>query len=178
MNAEIKTVEVHISNDGRPKMAKIGDYWSEKHTREIIDLLKEYQDVFTRDYKDFKGIVEEMGEIKIYLIPGAKPIKKRPYKLAHKYKEMVQKEIKNMLAAGIIYPIYKAEWASPMVVQPKKQEPKKLRICVDLRGLNKLTVTDPFPTPFADEILNEVAGHECYSFTDGFSGHNQVPIAK
>ena len=50
MNAEIKTVEVHISNDGRPK---IGDYWSEKHTREIIDLLlKEYQDVFTRDYKD------------------------------------------------------------------------------------------------------------------------------
>ena len=48
MNAEIKTVEVHISNDGRPK---IGDYWSEKHTREIIDLLKENQDVFTRDYK-------------------------------------------------------------------------------------------------------------------------------
>ena len=52
MNAGIKTVEVHISNDGRPKMAKIGDYWSEKHTREIIDLLKEYQDVFTRDNKD------------------------------------------------------------------------------------------------------------------------------
>ena len=53
MNAEIKIVEVHISNDGRPKMAKIGDYWSEKHTREIIELLlKEYQYVFTRDYKD------------------------------------------------------------------------------------------------------------------------------
>ena len=37
---------------------------------------------------------------------------------------------------------------------------------------------DPFPTPFANEILNEVAGHECYSFIDGFSGYNQVPIAK
>ena len=28
------------------------------------------------------------------------------------------------------------------------------------------------------KILNEVAGHECYSFTDGFSRYNQVPIAK
>lgn len=83
-----------------------------------------------------------------------------------------------MLAAGIIYPIDKAEWENPMVVQPKKHDPKKLRICVDFRGFNKLTVTDPFPTPFIDEIINEVAGHKCYSFTDGFSGYNQVPIAK
>jgi hypothetical protein len=83
-----------------------------------------------------------------------------------------------MLAAGIIYPIEKAEWESPMVVQPKKHDPKKLRICVDFRGLNKLTLTDPFPTPFVDEIINEVTGHECYSFTYGFSGYNQVPIAK
>ena len=65
-----------------------------------------------------------------------------------------------------------------MVVQPKKHDPKKLRVCVDYRWLNKATKTDPFPTPFADEILNEVAGHECYSFIEGFSGYNQVPIAK
>ena len=62
----------------------------------------------------------------------------------------------------------------PTVVQPKKHDPKKLRICVDFRWLNRATLTDPFPTPFADEILNEVVGHECYSFTNGFSGYNQV----
>jgi hypothetical protein len=45
-------------------------------------------------------------------------------------------------------------------------------------GLNKLTITDPFLTSFTDEIINEVIGHECYSFTDDFSGYNQVPIAK
>ena len=83
-----------------------------------------------------------------------------------------------MLTAGIIYHVDQSEWASPMVVQPKKHDPKKLRVCVDYRWLSKATKTDPFPTPFADEILNEVAGHECYSFTDGFSGYNQVPIAK
>ena len=65
-----------------------------------------------------------------------------------------------------------------MVVQPKNHDPKKLRVCVDYRCLNKATKIVPFPTPFADENLNEVAGHECYSFTDGFLGYNQVPIAK
>ena len=83
-----------------------------------------------------------------------------------------------MVAAGIIYPIDQSEWASPMVVQPKKHDPTKLRICVDFRELNKVTLTNPFPTPYVDEILNEVVGHEFYSFTNGFSGYNQVPIAK
>jgi hypothetical protein len=39
-------------------------------------------------------------------------------------------------------------------------------------------VSDPFPTSFVDEIINEVTGHECYSFNDEFLGYNQVPIAK
>jgi hypothetical protein len=76
MNAEIKTTEFDISIDDRPKMARIVDYWSDKQTMEIVDLLKEYQDVFEFDYKDLKGSVQEMGEMKIELIPSAKPIKK------------------------------------------------------------------------------------------------------
>ena len=116
--------------------------------------------------------------MKIDTKPDVRPVKKRPYKLAHKYKEIVKKEIDNMLAASIIYPIDQSEWVSPMVVQPKKHDPTKLRICVDFRELNKVTLIDPFPTPYAHEILNEVAGCERYSFTDGFSSYNQVPIAK
>ena len=65
-----------------------------------------------------------------------------------------------------------------MVVQPKKHDPKKVRVCVDFRWLNKVTLIDPFPTPFVDDIINKVVFHECYSFTDGFLGYNQVPIAK
>ena len=108
--------------------------------------------------------------MKIDIKPNAQPVKKRLYKLAHKYKEIVKKEIDNTLAVGIIYPINQLEWASPMFIQPKKHDPTKLRICVDFRELKKVTLTDPFPTPYADEILNEVAGHECYSFTDRFLG--------
>jgi hypothetical protein len=83
-----------------------------------------------------------------------------------------------MLSSCIIYPINKGEWESPMVVQPKKHDPKKLIICIDFRGLNKQILMDLFPTPFIDKIINEVVGHECYSFIDVFSGYNQVPIAK
>jgi hypothetical protein len=61
MNVEIKTKEFNISNDDRPKMARVGDYWSEKKTTDIVDLLREYQDVFSQDYKDLKGTCTRNG---------------------------------------------------------------------------------------------------------------------
>ena len=45
--------------------------------------------------------------MKINLVLGTKPIMKRPYTLAHEYKEIVKKEIENMPEVGIIYTIYK-----------------------------------------------------------------------
>ena len=70
-----------------------------------MNLLKEFQDVFAKDYTDLKGLVHEMGEMKIDTKPDVQPVKKRSYKLAHKYKEIVKKEIDNMLATGMIYRI-------------------------------------------------------------------------
>ena len=40
--------------------------------------------------------------------------------------------------------------------------------------MNAATVTDAFPLPFTDGVLDAVAGHEVYSFLDGFSGYNQI----
>jgi len=47
---------------------------------------------------------------------------------------------------------------------------------VDLRKLNDACVYDPFPTPFTDEVLENVGRKEAYSFTDGFSGYHQIKI--
>jgi len=63
-----------------------------------------------------------------------------------------------------------------MVVQDKKIG--EIRICVYLRKLKDACVTDPFPTPFTDEVLDNVGGKEAYSFIDGFSGYHQIMIAK
>ena len=80
-----------------------------------------------------------------------------------------------MLAAGIIELVEESEWVSPMVVQEKKTK-GDIRICVDLRKLNDASLHDPFPTPFTDEVLDNVGGQEVYSFTDVFSGYHQIRI--
>jgi hypothetical protein len=63
-----------------------------------------------------------------------------------------------------------------MVVQPKKI--RQIQICIDLRSLITAYVQDPFPTPFRDEVIENVGGREAYSFTDIFSGYHQVWIAE
>ena len=40
MNAKVKTKEAYISNDDRPKMERIGNYWNEELMVEIVNLLK------------------------------------------------------------------------------------------------------------------------------------------
>ena len=81
-----------------------------------------------------------------------------------------------MLEADIIEPVEELEWISPMVVQDKKQG--GIMICMELRSLNDACLHDPFPTSFTDEVLENVGGHEAYSFTDGFSGYHQIKIAQ
>jgi len=49
-----------------------------------------------------KGIVGELGEMKIPLKLGAKPVKQIPYMLNPRYKEKVKAKIDRMLEAGII----------------------------------------------------------------------------
>jgi hypothetical protein len=53
-----------------------------------------------------------------------------------------------------------------------------VRVCVDYRKLNAATITDAFPLPFTDGVLDTVAGHEMYSFLVGFSGYNQIRKAE
>jgi len=112
----------------------------------------------------------------ITLKPDAKPTKKRLYHLNPKYKEKVCLELDKMLAAGIIKPVEESDWVSLMVVQENNQK-GEIWICEDLRKLNDSCVHDPFPTPFTDEVLDNVGGQEAYLFTDGFSQYDQIKIA-
>ena len=105
----------------------------------------------------------------------ARPVKQRPYRLNAHYKEKVKDEIDKMLVAGIIEPVEESEWVSPMAMQEKKTK-GEFRICVDLHKLNDASLHDPFPTPFTDEVLENVGEQDIYTFTDGFSGYHQIRI--
>ena len=104
-----------------------------------------------------KAILGDLGVMKIPLKEGAKFVTQCPHRLNPKYKERVKHEVDKRIAAGIIEPVEESEWVSPMVVHDKKTK-GEIRICVDLRKLNDAFVHDPFPTPFIDEVLDNVGG--------------------
>lgn len=95
--------------------------------------------MFPTEFLDLKGIVGDLGVMKITLRPDVKPVKQRPYHLNPKYKEKVCKELEKMMEEGIIELVEKSDWVSHMVVQEKKQQ-GEIHICVDLRNINDVCV--------------------------------------
>jgi hypothetical protein len=79
-----------------------------------------------------------------------------------------------LLKAGFIYPIHLTQWVSNPVPVNKKQG--MIRVCTNFYDLNKACPKDNFPTPFIDQIIDECAGCEAFSFMDGFLGYNQIQI--
>ena len=53
----------------------------------------------------------------------------------------------------------------------------KVRMCVDLRDLNKASPMDDFLLPHIDILVDNTAGHALLSFMDGFLGYNQIKMA-
>jgi len=111
---------VNIGTEVEPKFEKIGDYKDDTTVDKVTELLCEYQHLFLTKITDLKGIVGDLGVMKITRRPGAKPVKQRPYHLNLKYKEKVCLELNKMLVAGIIEPVEESNWVSPMMLQEKK----------------------------------------------------------
>jgi len=107
---------VNIGTEVEPKFVKIGDYWDDATVDKVVELLCEYQDIFPTKFSNLKGIIGDLGMMKITLKLDMKPIKQRPYRLNPKYKEKVCLELDKMLEAGIIEPMEESDWVSPMVV--------------------------------------------------------------
>lgn len=116
ITALLKTKQVNIGTEAEPKYATLGDYWDDATVDKVAKLLREYQDLFPTKITDLKGIIGDLGMMKITLKLGVKPVKQRPYRLNPKDKEKVRDELDKMLAARIIEPVEESNWVSPMVV--------------------------------------------------------------
>jgi hypothetical protein len=95
----IKVKKLNIGTVENPNMANIGDYWDEQIVESIIELLREYSDLFPTKFIEMKGIAGELGEMKIPLRAKARPIRQRPYRLNPIYKKKVKAEINRILEA-------------------------------------------------------------------------------
>ena len=63
----LKIKKVNIGSPENPKFTNIGDYWDEEIVAKITDLLLEYQDLFPTSFSEMKGIVNNLGQMKIPL---------------------------------------------------------------------------------------------------------------
>lgn len=159
---------MNINTEADSHIANIGDYWIYIEIAQILDLMKEFQDIFPMYYHEMKGLHPSLGRMLIKLREGDKPLKKRTYKLNHNMCTKVKIEIEKMLESGVIFLIEEYDWINPMVISIKKDG--CIRIYIDYRGLNLACVQEPFPTPFTEEVFEGVVGCEMYTFTNGFSG--------
>ena len=85
-----------------------------------MDLLHEFQDLFPTKFSEMKGILGDLGEMKIPLKLDVKLVRQRPYRLNQGYKKRVKAKLDRVLDTGIIESVKESEWISPMVVQDKK----------------------------------------------------------
>ena len=66
--------KVNIGTEENPKFPNTGDYWDENTMEKITYLLHEFQDLFPTKFLEMKGILGDLGEIKILLKLDAKPM--------------------------------------------------------------------------------------------------------
>ena len=102
------------------------------------------------------------------------PIRLKPYKTPFALRGIVDKQINDMLDAGVIWPSH-SPWSFPVVLAKKKDGSK--RFCVDFRRLNSITTKHNWPMPTIDDFLPTLGKSKYFSTCDLRSGYWQVKMA-
>jgi len=112
-------------------------------------------------------------EFAIELLPGTNPISKEPYRMAPTELEELKKQLQELLDKGLIQPSV-SPWGAPVLFVKKKDG--SLRLCMDYRELNRVTVKNKYPLPRIDDLFDQLAGATVFSKIDLRSGYHQLKI--
>ena len=164
-----------MTKNDKVRQMKMGSQLGEEEIKEYSELVDEFYDTFAWSYDKLKRIPREMVKHRILLIPGARSIRQKERKMNPRLQLLVKVELERLLNAGFIKPVEITDWVSPMVLVKKKNG--KLRMCVNYRKLNACTQKYNFSLPFIILLLEEVGGHNRYTFMDGYAGYNQIALA-
>ncbi|GJT69824.1 putative reverse transcriptase domain-containing protein [Tanacetum coccineum] len=112
-------------------------------------------------------------EFRIDLIPGSLPVVKSPYRLAPSEMQELSNQLKELQEKGFIRPSH-SPWGAPVLFVKKKDG--ALRMCIDYRELNKLTIKNRYPLPRIDDLFDQLQGACCFSKIDLRSGYHQLRV--
>jgi hypothetical protein len=138
----------------------------------------EIKKIMDRDSKVFKpippGAPPDRGfDHIIELEEGTKLFITTPYKHPKKYKDEIEKAIKELLDMGHIRPS-SSPFVSSIVLVKKKDG--TMCMCIDYRALNKNTINNRYPIPQIDELLDELHGAVYFTKIDLRSGYCQIKM--
>ncbi|PAA55822.1 hypothetical protein BOX15_Mlig019225g1 [Macrostomum lignano] len=143
---------------------------STKEDEEFRILVRSYGDVFTTKQTSSKLTTVVEHEINT---ENARPIKIPPRRLPPHLQPEVDRQVNELLEKGQIEEA-QSPWCFPLVCVKKKSG--EMRMCVDYRKLNEVTVKDAVPMPRVDDALEAVHGAKIFSTMDLHSGFWQVGV--
>jgi hypothetical protein len=127
---------------------------------ERIPVVCEYPDVFPDElpgmppYRDLEFAIE--------LQPETAPISKRPYRMPPAELAELKKQLQELLDKGFIRPST-SPWGCPAMFVKKDES---LRLCVDYRPLNAVTIKNKYPLPRIDVLFDQLLGAKVFSKVD------------
>ncbi|GJR15896.1 putative reverse transcriptase domain-containing protein [Tanacetum coccineum] len=136
-----------------------------------IRVVRDFPEVFPDDLLGLP-LVREI-EFHIDLIPGASPVVRSPYRLAPSEMLELSNQLKELQEKGFIRPSH-SPWGAPVLFVKKKDG--SMRMCIDYRELNKLTIKNRYPLPRIDDLFDQLQGACCFSKIDLRSGYHQLRV--
>ncbi|KAL0440174.1 UNVERIFIED_CONTAM: Retrovirus-related Pol polyprotein from transposon, partial [Sesamum latifolium] len=136
-----------------------------------IPIVREFSDVFPEDLPGLPPHREVDFEIET--IPGAAPISIAPYRMAPLELKELKKQLEELLDKGFIRSSI-SPWGAPVLFVKKKDG--SMRLCVDYRQLNRITIKNKYPLPRIDDLLDQLKGATVFSKIDLRSGYWQLRI--
>jgi hypothetical protein len=112
---------------------------------------------------------EREVEFYIDLIPGTVPIAKRPYRMAPTKLAELKLQIIELQQKGYIRP-NSSPWGAPVLFVTKKDG--SMRMCIDYRSLNEVTIKNKYPLPRIDDLFDQLQGAKYFSKIDLRSGYH------
>ena len=135
---------------------------------EEIQIVREYPDVF----EEVRGVpLHRPVEFKIRLMPGTSPIIKKPYRMGPKELVELKQQLEELEEKGFIRSS-SSSWGSPVIFVKKSDG--TLRMCIDYRELNKVTIKNKYPLPRIDGLFDQLQGAKIFSRLDLASGFHQM----
>jgi hypothetical protein len=92
-------------------------------------------------------------DFSIYLLPGSAPISKLPYRVSLPEPTELKIQLQELLDKEYIGPSV-SPWGAPILFVKKKDG--TLRLCIDYRQLNKMTIKNKYPLPRINDLFDQV----------------------